>query len=180
MKDVVGMGDWEPLQLVVEPIVHAAELARFESCVVRGPGADDCAIWCSALGSDGYGRFWLYRGGPRVMVRAPRYALAASLAGKPLMPWVKALHGCNNTACVRVREPAAMGLLHVCDGSQRQNMEMMGRARRGGGRPAVRTGEQGVRARRARAVALRHAVRNGWDAEAVAAALLGSAQPTLW
>lgn len=114
------------------------------------------------------------------MVRAPRYALSASLGGAPLMPWVKALHGCNNTACVRVREAAATGLLHVCDGSQRQNMEMMGRARRGGGRPAVRRGEHGVRARRARAVALRHAVRNGWDAEAVAAALLGSAEPTLW
>jgi hypothetical protein len=102
------------------------------------------------------------------------------MLGEPLMPWVKGLHGCNNTACVRVGAPAAPGLVHVCAGSQRQNMEMMGRARRGGGRPAVRRGEHGVRARRERAVALRHAVRNGWDAEAVAAALLGSSQPTLW
>lgn len=114
------------------------------------------------------------------MVRAPRYALSASLGGAALEPWVNALHGCNNTGCVRVSAPGESGLLHVCSGSQRQNMEMMGRARRGGGRPAVRRGEHGVRARRERAVALREAVRHGWDAETVQAALLGTAQPTLW
>src|SRR5271166_6801601 len=38
--------------------------------------------------------------------------------------------------------------------------------------------EPWVKARRARAVALREAVRHGWDANAVAAALLGSTQPT--
>ena len=42
--------------LVVDPKAHAAELARFESNVVRGPGADDCAIWVGAIGADGYGR----------------------------------------------------------------------------------------------------------------------------
>lgn len=174
------MGVGRPLRLVVDPVAHAAELARFESCVVRGPGADDCAIWCSALGSDGYGRFWLYRGGPRIMVRAHRYALAASMGGDVLEPWVKALHGCNNTACVRVGPPGDGGLVHVFSGSQRDNMEMMGRAGRGGGRPAVRRGRHGVRARRERAVALRDAVRNGWDAAGVEAALLGSSAPTLW
>lgn len=69
----------EPLRLVVDRRVHAEELGRFENNVVRGPGADDCAIWCSAIGGDGYGRFWVYRGGARMMVRANRYALAASL-----------------------------------------------------------------------------------------------------
>ena len=34
--------------------------------------------------------------------------------------------------------------LHVVGGSQRDNMEMMGRARRGGGRPAVRRGMAGL------------------------------------
>ena len=42
--------------LVVDPEAHAEELARFESNVVRGPGADDCAIWVGAIGGDGYGR----------------------------------------------------------------------------------------------------------------------------
>jgi hypothetical protein len=59
-------------------------------------------------------------------------------------------------------------------------MWLMARARRGGGRGLVRRGDHGVKARRARAVALRDAVRHGWDAEAVEAALLGSTDPTLW
>src|SRR6201993_1708478 len=114
------------------------------------------------------------------MLRANRYALAAALDGVVLEPWVRALHGCNNTACVRVSRPGETGLLHVVGGSQRDNMRMMARARRGGGRPAIRTRGAGGAARRARAVALRDAVRCGWDADAVAAALLGSAEATLW
>lgn len=114
------------------------------------------------------------------MVRANRYALAAAQDGVALEPWVRALHGCNNPSCVRVSLPGDTGLLHVIGGSQRDNMEMMGRAGRGGGRPAVRRGDAGVRARHARAVALREAVRDGWDAQAVAAALLAATEPTLW
>jgi len=125
-------------------------------------------------------RFWVGRGDPRIMVRANRYALAAALAGKPLEPWVQALHGCANPVCVRASLPGETGLLHVIGGSQRDNMQMMARAGRGGGRVVVRRGDHGVKARRARAVALREAVRHGWDAEAVEAALLGFTDPTLW
>jgi hypothetical protein len=166
--------------LVVDPRLHAEELLRFEANVVRGPGSDDCAIWASAVGADGYGRWWVRRGGGRIMVRPNRYALAAALAGKPLEPWVRALHGCNNLACVRVSLTDEIGLLHVVPGTQRDNMLMMARAGRGGGRVAIRRGDNGMKARRARAVALREAVRNGWDAVAVEAALLGSEDPTLW
>ena len=116
----------------------------------------------------------------RIMVRANRYALAAALNGKALEPWVRALHGCDNPACVRASLPGEIGLLHIIGGSQRDNMLMMARAGRGGGRVMVRRGDHGVKARRARAVALREAVRHGWDAEAVEAALLGSTDPTLW
>ncbi|OBJ89851.1 hypothetical protein [Mycobacterium asiaticum] len=52
----------QPLQLVVDPVVRAEELARFEASAVRGPGPQDCAIWCAALGSDAYCRFWVRRG----------------------------------------------------------------------------------------------------------------------
>jgi hypothetical protein len=48
----------------------------------------------------------------------------------------------------------------------------MARARRGGGRSVVRRGGSGLAQRRARAVALRTAVRDGWDAAAVADALV--------
>ncbi|WP_158083853.1 hypothetical protein [Mycobacterium sp. AT1] len=46
----------EPLQLVVDPVRDAAEVARFEAAVVRGPAAEDCWLFTSAIGGDGYGR----------------------------------------------------------------------------------------------------------------------------
>jgi hypothetical protein len=166
------MGVSQPLRLVVDQAARAEELRRFEGNLVRGPRTEDCAIWCSSIGEDGYGRFWVRRAGTRIMLRANRYALAAAMNGKALEPWVRALHGCDNPACVRASLPGETGLLHIIGGSQRDNMLMMARARRGG--------DHGVKARRARAVALREAVRHGWDAEAVEAALLGSTDPTLW
>jgi hypothetical protein len=105
------------------------------------------------------------------MVRANRYALAAAMGGAALHPAVRALHGCNNTACVRVSRPGETGLLHIVSGSQRHNMEMMARARRGGGRPQVLRGRGGLLGRRSRAVALRDAVKGGWDGAAVRHAL---------
>jgi hypothetical protein len=42
--------------LVVDPRIHADEIARFTSHIVRGPTASDCDIWISAIGADGYGR----------------------------------------------------------------------------------------------------------------------------
>ena len=115
-----------------------------------------------------------------MMIRANRYALASAQDGVALEPWMRALHGCNNPPCVRVSLPGETGLLHVIGGSQRDNMVMMARAGRGGGRLPIRQGDNGLRARRERAVALREAVRHGWNAEAVRAALLGSSDPTLW
>jgi hypothetical protein len=159
--------------------VHCEELLRFEANVVRGPSWQDCATWCSAIGADGYGRFWLRRG-TRIMVRANRYPLAAALNGEALEPWVQELHCRDNPACMRASLPGETGLLHIIGGSQRDNMLMMARAGRGGGRVVVRRGDHGIKARRARAAALREAVRHEWDAEAVEAALLGSTDPTLW
>jgi hypothetical protein len=58
---------------------------------------------------------------------------------------------------------------------------MTARAGRGGGRVAVLGREAGVLERRSRAVALREAVRHGWDAQAAAAALLAADDRlTLW
>jgi hypothetical protein len=49
------MGRSQPLRLVVDRRAHGEELRRFEANVVRGPGANDCAIWAAAVGADGYG-----------------------------------------------------------------------------------------------------------------------------
>jgi len=83
---------------------------------------------------------WVRRGcSERIMVRANPYALAAALDGVALEPWVRALYECcDNPACLRVSQAGDTGLLHVVAGSQRDNMVRMARARRGGGRPAIR------------------------------------------
>lgn len=42
--------------LVVDPVVHAAEIERFLAKVVEGPGPH-CSLWRGAVGDDGYGRY---------------------------------------------------------------------------------------------------------------------------
>jgi len=44
------------LALWVDPKVHAAEVARFRSKIVAGPGDGDCSIWIGKIGADGYGQ----------------------------------------------------------------------------------------------------------------------------
>ena len=163
----------------------AAELARFESYIVRGPHDGSCAMWVGAIADDGYGRFWLMRGGRQRVVRPHRYALARAL-GVPLTDDVTALHLCDNPICVRVTlDPHAaaigVGVRHVVDGTQSQNLLDMAAKGRGGGRrqPGLWYGPDRV-ARAARSGRLREAVRGGWDKDAVRAALLDSTAPTLF
>lgn len=112
--------------------MHEAETARFYAQVVRGPEPDDCWIFKGPIGGDGYGRFWIRRGGgKRIMLRSNRYALAVSLKGVPLEPWVFGLHGCDNPICVRVSTADERGIKHLTPGTQRENMERMGRMGRG-------------------------------------------------
>ncbi|CPR56917.1 Uncharacterised protein [Mycobacteroides abscessus subsp. abscessus] len=155
--------------LWVHPRVHQMECTRFLSYVVAGPEPDDCSIWVGAIGADGYGRFFITRSGSGFCVRPNRYALAMS-TGRPLDADVFALHDCDNPICVKISPPESVRQ-HVVSGTQSENMLRMGRGRRGGGRPSIRG--LGREARRERSVALRDAVRDGWDAEAVREALLG-------
>lgn len=156
--------------LVVTPRLHSEEIARFHRYIVEGPRDADCAIWVGAIGSDGYGRFQLQRGGTRICVRPSRYALALARGGV-LAATTLALHECDNPACARV------GPRHIVGGDQRHNMARMARMGRSGSGRVIRGDRRDVR--RQRSVALREAVRHGWDAAAVEAALLGT-QPTLW
>lgn len=169
-------------ELAVDPERDMAEVARFFSRVVAGPGRQDCWLWTGAIGDDGYGRFAIRRDGRLRMVRPPRYALAVAAGGAALDGYVRALHECDVPMCVRVITAVELrgGVRpHVVGGTQRENMERMARARRGGGSPAVIARQAGVKARREQALALRAAVRSGWDGAAVEAALLGG-QPRLW
>jgi hypothetical protein len=106
--------------------------------------------------------------------------LSVSLRGELLQPWQRALHGCDNPICARVSVAGEVGLLHLMTGSQRENMEWMGRRGRGGGRRPIRRGRAGLLERRERSVALRAAVRHGWDSDPVRDALGGLSHPTLW
>jgi hypothetical protein len=158
------------LALWVDPKVHAAEVARFRSKIVAGPGDGDCSIWIGSIGADGYGRYFITRAGMGFCVRPNRYALALA-TGSALGADVFALHECDNPVCLKVTGPGAL-CEHVVAGTQFDNMRRMARARRGGGRPTIRG--LGREARRARSVALREAVQGSvWDADAVANALLG-------
>jgi len=169
-------------ELSVDPDRDIAEVARFFSRVVAGPGRQDCWLWTGAIGDDAYGRFAIRREGRLRMVRTPRYALAVAAGGRALDGHLRALHECDVPMCVRVitAEELRSGVRpHVVAGTQQENMERMARARRGGGTPAVIARRAGVKARREQALALRAAVRSGWDGAAVEAALLGE-QPRLW
>lgn len=125
------------------------------------------------------------RGGRQRVVRPHRYALARAL-DVPLTDDVTALHLCDNPICVRVTlDPHAagigVGVRHVVDGTQSQNLLDMGAKGRGGGRrqPGLWYGPDRV-ARAARSRRLREAVRGGWDEDAVRAAVLDSTAPTLF
>ncbi|TFI40899.1 hypothetical protein E4P29_22165 [Rhodococcus sp. 1R11] len=161
----------------------ATELTRFERYIVSGPHVDSCAIWVGAIADDGYGRFWLMRDGRQRVVRPHRYALARAL-GVPLTDEVTALHLCDNPICVRVTldEDTRVGRVrHVVDGTQSQNLLDMGAKGRGGGRRqrGLWYGPDRV-ARAARSRRLRDAVQGGWNEDAVRAALLDAASPTLF
>lgn len=162
-------------ELVVDQRAHASEIVRFRTHIVCGPTASDCDIWVGAIGADGYGRYYLTRAGVGLCVRPHRYALA--IVSGVVAAGVLGLHECDNPVCVKVTD-ATDPHQHVVSGSQGDNMERMARMRRGGGRYALRRLDSRA-IRRERSVALREAVRHGWDAAAVQAALLGD-QPTLW
>ena len=168
---------FEPgMPLWVDSVVHADECRRFDSYVVQGPDASDCDFFTGAIGTDGYGRFFIYRGGKGICVRPHRYALARRL-GVVLQPHQLGLHECDSPLCVKVSAPDAT-CQHVVVGTQAENMRRMARMRRGGGRRSIPS--DGLWARRERSVALRTVLRErGWDRAAVEAARLGG-MPTLW
>ncbi|MGH3857877.1 MAG: hypothetical protein ACRDR6_31195, partial [Pseudonocardiaceae bacterium] len=87
--------------LVVDPVVHAAEIARFVAKVVEGPG-EYCAIWTGAIGDDGYGRFSITREGRERTVKPHRYAVAYRL-GVPIE-----FGEVIDTSCVTTRSVAGL------------------------------------------------------------------------
>lgn len=159
--------------LVVDPVAHAAEIARFYRRVVFGPD-EHCAIWTGSISNDGYGTFSITRGGRERTVKAHRFAVAYQLG-------VAIQHGqviehavCDNPICVRAHPDPEIG--HLWPSTQADNLRRMAAKGRGGGRPRwwIRRWSGLLRHERAeRSRALAAAVRDhGWDEARVRAVLL--------
>lgn len=156
----------QPLDLEVDPELHAHEIERFFASVLKGPNQDDCWLWLRPPRDDGYGQFPLYRNGQDRIVRAHRYALAIVHPG-PLSVDTHGLHTCNLTICVRAELDEQ--LTHLLPGTHADNMAQMSRQGRGGGSPLFwkwRGTNRAALVTRARAI--QQACKHGWDAEAIA------------
>ena len=173
--------------LVVDPAVHAGEVARFVGKVVRrpdthpaDPAAVTCAIWTGAIADDGYGRFSITRNRREHTVKPHRYAFALAL-GVPVPARVVIEHVvCDNPVCVQAHPDPLLG--HIRPSAQSENLRRM-QAKGRGQRWWLRRWSGLGRAERAeRSRQLAAAVREGWDDAAVRAVLLriDPAQTTLF
>lgn len=139
----------------LEPTPEAVR--RFWARVVKAPG-DGCWLLVSAVsGVDGYTRLSWRRNGVSRTESGHRFALL--LAGQ-LREGVVAEHRCNEPLCVRVHSG------HVIASTQSANLRYAVACGRAGDTRTLATPTD----RRARSVAVREALRDGWDPIAYAAA----------
>lgn len=157
-----------------------AEVSRFWSYVVAGPGPRDCWLWCGSISDDAYGRFWITRHGRQRVVRPHRYALAA-VTGCGLDEHQVVEHlRCDNPICVRVE---GTELDHIVGSTQAANIARIGPRGRGRASPLMYRWAGTDRATvAARSRALRAAVCDGWDPHRIEAALANHCpgQGALW
>ena len=128
-------------------------LARFDAKVVVTPR---CHYWVGAISDDGYGRFTL-PGNTCVRPHVWRWERACG----PVPPGRVVLHSCDEPLCVR--------LDHLSVGTQSQNLADM--AARGRGAGPGRRGRADTRGAHGRSLAIREALRGGYDPPTLAAAL---------
>lgn len=139
----------------LEPTAEAVR--RFWARVVKAPG-DGCWFLISAIsGVDGYTRLSWRRDGVSRTESGHRFAL---LLDGQLHDGVVAEHRCNEPLCVRVH-PA-----HVIASNQSANLRYAVACGRAGDTRTLATPTD----RRARSLAVRDALRGGWDPIAYAAA----------
>lgn len=156
-------------------VVDGGAAARFWAKVVKGPRPRDCWLWSGAVGDDGYGRFWIRRDGHPAMLRAHRYAYETVHGA--LSPGLVVMHEvCDEPICCRVD---LAGPSHLVAGTQAENLTMMGARGRGWGGAHVvgRHASTNRAAVVARSRALRDAVKNGWNQDAIIAAIESLADP---
>lgn len=156
----------------------SGEIDRFWSHVVKGPRETDCWIWTGALSDDGYGRFWIGRDDYARTLRPNRiaYALAEGVS-VDLHPVVEHLV-CDNPICVRAD---GSRFDHLLGSTQAANLSRIGLH----GRTSPRVYRRRVGSREEtyrRSLAIRAAVKDGWDDEKIARALasIDDGQPALF
>lgn len=150
VRDVASPRPYDPTL----PPTQAA-IAAFWSKVVKAPG-DGCWVWVGAIAS-GYGRISWRTAGVSRTEYAHRFALL--IAGQ-LPDGAIGEHRCNEPLCVRV------GPGHLIASNQSANLRYAVAC----GRTGTLRGADLYTDRHARALAVRDAVKNGWDAGAYARA----------
>lgn len=94
-----------------------SDIERFWSKTMDVPGG--CLLWRGSyrIREGGYGCFWVNDR----LVYAHRFSLELKL-GRPILPGLKALHSCDNKACV--------ASAHLREGTARENSIQMAEAQR--------------------------------------------------
>lgn len=164
--------------LWVDPQVHAAEIARFQSKVVSPPPNADgspspmCSLWSKAVGDDGYGRFSITRGGREITVKPHRYAVALRLGITVAYGQVIEHVECDLPICCTADPDLTVG--HIWPSTQAENLRRMAAKGRGGGRwwhrkwSGLNRAERAERSRQLRDVVAEY----GWDEERIRAVLM--------
>lgn len=164
----------EPTMLPTERAVE-----RFWANVIKGPdnpvtGRQSCWLWVGPISTpDGYGRISWQQNKMRRTLSAHRFALLLEL-GEELPAGQIGEHACCEPLCVRVHEK------HLRVATQAENIQYA--AFRGRAAGAKSPGVALTRAERS--FAIRAALANGWDDDALAAArdgiVLDKNQLRLW
>lgn len=137
---------------------------------VSVPGG--CWFWIGSLSDDGYPTMQLGSSAEARTVRVHRWV--CELRWGPLAGTEKTRHSCDETSCVRPD--------HLSPGSHGDNMTDMVRRGRAGGPHHWPRADVDVRGPGGRARAIRDALRSGYDAGALSAAIAAGrgAQMQLW
>ncbi|MCK8674859.1 HNH endonuclease [Rhodococcus sp. HM1] len=146
-----------------------ANIAAFWSKVIKSP---TCWYWVGAISApDGYGRFNFQRQNRQRTMLAHRFSV--ELVHGPLAPDVVCEHKCNEPLCVRV------GPEHLVESTHSENVRYAIALGRLAGH-ALFDGQG--RTRYERSLAIREALRDGYDAESLLHAKInpGDSQGTLF
>ena len=170
MRDIAVPGWGQPVP-AGRRLPEDPERERFERFIVRGPGERDCHYFVGSISDDGYGSFNYQRNNRQRTVLAHRFSV--EMVHGILDDGVVCEHKCNEPLCVRV------GSEHLVKSTYSENVRFaIALGRLSGHRLLDGSG----RPRYDRSVAIRNALRFGYDEKALFRAKTdpGKGQDTLF